>query len=120
MTPAPRSTKVSSDNRIWQRGWYFEKVAVDPKNPDVVYVPNTGVYKSTDGGKTLGAPIKASPGGDDYHQIWISPDDSNRMIVGGDQGACVASTARRPGARGQPADRADLPRRARFRIPVLG
>ena len=83
-------TKVSGDNRIWQRGWYFEKVAVDPKNPDVVYVPNTGVYKSTDGGKTWGAPIKASPGGDDYHQIWISPNDSNQMIVGGDQGTIVS------------------------------
>ena len=82
--------KVSGDTRIWQRGWYFEKVAADPKNADIVYVPNTGVYKSVDGGKTWGAPIKASPGGDDYHQIWISPGDSNRLIVGGDQGTIVS------------------------------
>jgi photosystem II stability/assembly factor-like uncharacterized protein len=83
-------TKLSGDNRIWQRGWYFEKVAADPKNADIVYVPNTGVYKSTDGGKTWGAPIKASPGGDDYHQIWIAPDDPNRLIIGGDQGTIVS------------------------------
>ena len=83
-------TRVSADNRIWTRGWYFEKVSVDPKNADVVYVPNTGVYKSTDGGKTWGAPLKASPGGDDYHMVWISPDDSNRLIVGGDQGTIVS------------------------------
>jgi photosystem II stability/assembly factor-like uncharacterized protein len=81
--------KISGDQRIWQRGWYFEKVAVDPKNADTVFVSNTGVFKSTDGGATWGAPIKASPGGDDYHQLWISPDDSNRMILGGDQGTIV-------------------------------
>jgi len=81
--------KVSADQRIWQRGWYFEKIAVDPKNADIVYVPNTGVFRSTDGGATWGAPIKASPGGDDYHQLWISPDDSNRMVLGGDQGTIV-------------------------------
>lgn len=83
-------TKVSGDQRIWQRGWYFEKVAVDPKNANTVYVPNTGVYKSTDGGRTWGAPIKASPGGDDYHQIWIDPADPARMIIGGDQGTIVS------------------------------
>jgi photosystem II stability/assembly factor-like uncharacterized protein len=83
-------TKVSADARIWGRGWYFSKVAVDPKNPDIVYVPNTGVYKSIDGGKTWGAPLKASPGGDDYHQMWISPDDPARMAVAGDQGTIVS------------------------------
>ena len=83
-------TKVSADARIWGRGWYFSKVAVDPKNPDIVYVPNTGVYKSIDGGKTWGAPLKASPGGDDYHQMWISPDDPSRMAVAGDQGTIVS------------------------------
>jgi len=57
--------KMSGDQRIWQRGWYFEKVAVDPKNADTVFVSNTGLFKSTDGGQTWGAPIKASPGGDD-------------------------------------------------------
>ena len=82
-------TKASGDQRIWGRGWYFSKVAVDPRNPEIVYVPNTGVYKSSDGGRTWGAPMKASPGGDDYHQVWIEPDDPSRMIVGGDQGTIV-------------------------------
>jgi photosystem II stability/assembly factor-like uncharacterized protein len=81
--------KVSGDQRIWQRGWYFEKIAVDPKNADIVYVPNTGLYKSTDGGHTWGAPIKASPGGDDYQGLWISPDESTRIILASDQGAAV-------------------------------
>jgi photosystem II stability/assembly factor-like uncharacterized protein len=83
-------TKVSADERTWGRGWYFGKVVVDPKNPDLVYVSNTGVYRSRDGGRTFGEPYKGSPGGDDYHQLWIYPDDGNRMILGGDQGAVVS------------------------------
>ena len=81
-------TRLSSDKRLWDRGWYFEKVTVDPKNADVVYVMNTSVYRSTDAGKTW-TPIKGAPGGDDYHQLWINPDDPKRMIVGSDQGGIV-------------------------------
>jgi len=83
-------TKTSGDPRIWGRGWYFGKVAVDPKNADLLYVSNTGVYRSRDGGRTFGEPFKGSPGGDDYHQLWIHPDDGNRMILGGDQGAVIS------------------------------
>ena len=82
--------QASSDSRIWGRGWYFGKVTVDPKNPDLVYVMNTGAYRSRDGGRTFGEPFKGSPGGDDYHQLWIYPDDGNRMILGGDQGAVIS------------------------------
>ena len=82
-------TRLSSDKRLWDRGWYFEKISVDPKNPDVVYVMNTSVYRSTDAGKTWTA-IKGAPGGDDYHQLWINPDDPKRMIVASDQGAVVS------------------------------
>jgi photosystem II stability/assembly factor-like uncharacterized protein len=81
---------ASSDSRIWGRGWYFGKVVVDPKNADLVYVSNTGVYRSRDGGRTFGEPFKGSPGGDDYHQLWIYPEDGNRMILGGDQGAVIS------------------------------
>jgi photosystem II stability/assembly factor-like uncharacterized protein len=81
-------TRLSSDKRLWDRGWYFEKVTVDPKSADVVYVMNTSLYRSTDAGKTW-TPIKGAPGGDDYHQLWINPDDPKRMIVASDQGAIV-------------------------------
>jgi photosystem II stability/assembly factor-like uncharacterized protein len=81
-------SKISGDNCVWGRGWYFGKIAVDPKNPDIVYVSNTALYKSADGGKRW-TPIKGAPGGDDYHQLWIAPEDSHRMIVGSDQGAIV-------------------------------
>jgi photosystem II stability/assembly factor-like uncharacterized protein len=80
--------KVSGDNRIWGRGWYFNKVTADPKDPDTVYVQNTSVYKSTNGGKNWTA-IKGAPGGDDYHQMWINPEDPKRMILASDQGCVV-------------------------------
>ncbi len=79
---------VSNDSRIWGRGWYFDKVTVDPKNADIVYVSNTSLYRSTDAGKSWTA-IKGAPGGDDYHQLWIYPDDPKRMILASDQGAIV-------------------------------
>jgi photosystem II stability/assembly factor-like uncharacterized protein len=82
-------TRLSNDKRLWDRGWYFEKITVDPKNADVVYVMNTSIYRSTDAGKKW-TPIKGAPGGDDYHQLWINPDDPKRMICGSDQGSIVS------------------------------
>ena len=86
-------TRVSSDTALWGRGWYFEKVAVDPKDPEIVYVPNVAVSRSKDGGRTWVA-LRGSPGGDDYHQAWVSPDDSNTMIVASDQGAIITRNAK--------------------------
>jgi photosystem II stability/assembly factor-like uncharacterized protein len=79
---------MSQDKRIWERGWYFGEVSVDPKDADTVYLPNTTVYRSRDGGKTFAA-FKGAPGGDDYHQLWIDPDEPRRMILGSDQGTIV-------------------------------
>ncbi len=86
-------TKMSGDQALWGRGWYFEKIVVDPKNPDIVYVPNVSVSRSMDGGKTW-VPLRGSPGGDDYHQAWVSPDDTNTMIVASDQGAIITRNAK--------------------------
>jgi len=81
-------TRVSDDARVWKRGWYFGGVTVDPGNADVVYVCNTGVYRSVDGGRSF-LPVKGAPGGDDYHQLWIDPAAPERRILGVDQGAVV-------------------------------
>ena len=80
---------VNSETRLWGRGWYFEAVTVDPANPDRAYVMNTGTFMTTDGGKTF-APVKAAPGGDDYHQMWINPKDGNRLVLSSDQGTVVS------------------------------
>jgi photosystem II stability/assembly factor-like uncharacterized protein len=80
--------RVNADPRLWGRGSDFAEVKIDPKNKDLVYVANVGLYKSTDGGKSF-ACFKGAPGGDDYHTVWISPDDSNVLLVACDQGAIV-------------------------------
>jgi photosystem II stability/assembly factor-like uncharacterized protein len=81
-------TLSSADRRIWQRGWYFGGVTADPVDADVVWVCNTALYRSGDGGKTF-VPVKGAPGGDDYHQLWIDPADPKRRILGVDQGAVI-------------------------------
>ncbi len=80
---------VNNENRLWGRGWYFGSVTVDPVNPDRAYVINTATYMTTDAGKTF-VPIKGSPGGDDYHQLWVNPKDGNRMVLSSDQGTVVS------------------------------
>ncbi len=77
------------DTRIENgQGNYSCGVFVDSQNPDVVYTVSTAMYRSTDGGETFHA-FKGAPGGEDYHKLWIDPNNGRRMIVGTDQGASV-------------------------------
>jgi photosystem II stability/assembly factor-like uncharacterized protein len=80
--------RVCEDRRTWGRGSDFAEIRVDPKNPDTVYVANTCVYRSTDGGKNFVA-FKGAPGGDDYHRIWINPANPDIMLFCVDQGATI-------------------------------
>ncbi len=81
-------TRSTADARIQGSG-YFSRVFLDPKNPDVVYVAQTSLYRSDDGGRTFIA-YKGAPGGDDNHALWIDPADSARMILASDQGATIS------------------------------
>ncbi len=67
---------------------YFSRVFVDPGNADVLYVAQTSLYRSIDGGRTF-QPNVGAPSGDDFHVLWIDPRDSRRMLLGVDQGAIV-------------------------------
>src|SRR6185312_4343946 len=67
---------------------------IDPKNPDVIYVASTVCWKSTDGGKTWTG-FRGAPGGDDTQGIWISPNNSDVMLLGYDQGAIITVNGRR-------------------------
>ncbi len=71
---------------------YFSRIFVDTRNPDVLYVAQTSMYRSTDGGKTFEA-FAGAPSGDDFHVAWIDPHDPARMIFGVDQGAIVTVDA---------------------------
>ena len=79
---------VSDDRRLWGRGNDFAEIKIDPKNPDVVYVGNVACYKSTDGGKTWVC-WKGAPGGDDYHTVWINPENTEIILLATDQGATI-------------------------------
>ncbi|HEX5436660.1 MAG TPA: glycosyl hydrolase, partial [Gemmatimonadaceae bacterium] len=81
-------TRVNSANRVSGRGDDFAEVKVDPANPDIVYVANTSLYRSTDGGHHFTA-FKGAPGGDDYHRIWINPRNPHVILLGVDQGATL-------------------------------
>jgi len=80
---------TSSDPRLTSRSWYFNSIAIDPENPDVLYMPNVALYRTSDGGKTIEI-VRGAPGGDDYHQVWVDPKDSNHLVLGVDQGASVS------------------------------
>jgi len=80
---------ASDDQRIRNgQGGYNCGVYVDTKNPDIVYTINTSSYKSIDGGNTFTG-FKGAPGGDDPQQLWLDPVNSDRMLLGLDQGATV-------------------------------
>jgi photosystem II stability/assembly factor-like uncharacterized protein len=79
-----QSTK---DPRVLGSG-YFSRTYADPNNGDVVYVTQTSTYRSTDGGKTFTA-WKGEPSGEDDHVLWIDPTDSQRILLGTDQGAVI-------------------------------
>jgi photosystem II stability/assembly factor-like uncharacterized protein len=78
--------RVNNDERYRQRAWYFSHVFADPQNPDTVYVLNTGMFRSTDGGKTFN--LLPAPHGD-QHGLWIDPTNPQRMINGDDGGATI-------------------------------
>ena len=79
-------TQVNSERKLRQRAWYYTRVYADTKDVDVVYVLNVNYHKSTDGGKSFST--YNAPHGD-HHDLWIAPEDSNRMIIGDDGGAQV-------------------------------
>ena len=124
---ARRGRRMSADPALWGRGWYFEhdrRRSEEPRHR--LRAERRACTASKDGGKTWVA-LRGSPGGDDYHQAWVSPDDSNTMIVASDQGAIITRNAqdRRSARRhvelvAQPADGADLSRVGRLPLPVLG
>lgn len=80
--------RTNPDERLWGRGNDFAEIKADPKNADIVYSANVVTWKSIDGGKTWSA-FRGAPGGDDYHRIWINPNDPNIMLFATDQGAII-------------------------------
>jgi photosystem II stability/assembly factor-like uncharacterized protein len=78
---------INPDHRFTQRAWYFHHIFADPKNVETVYVLNTGVSRSIDGGHSFDF-IRAPHG--DNHGLWIDPKNPQWMIVANDGGASVS------------------------------
>ena len=80
-------TQVNSERKLRQRAWYYTRLYADTEDEDVVYVLNVRYHKSTDGGKSFKT-FNAPHG--DHHDLWIAPENSNRMIIGDDGGAQIS------------------------------
>ncbi len=79
---------LTKDNRYYGRASDFAELKVDPRNADIVYSANVVTWKSTDGGKNWEA-FRGAPGGDDYHRIWINPNNPDIILLASDQGAII-------------------------------
>ncbi|HSM03540.1 MAG TPA: hypothetical protein VK858_02915 [Longimicrobiales bacterium] len=80
-------TRVNSENRLRQRAWYYTHIEADPTDEHTVWVLNTGLYRSVDGGATYEQ--FAVPHGD-VHDLWINPDEPELMVVANDGGGQVS------------------------------
>jgi photosystem II stability/assembly factor-like uncharacterized protein len=83
---------VNNGHAIRQRAWYYYRVFADPTDADVVYTTNIHFHRSIDGGKTFSS-IRVRHG--DTHDLWIDPDDPERMILGDDGGAEISNNSGR-------------------------
>jgi photosystem II stability/assembly factor-like uncharacterized protein len=79
--------KMNEDGRLRQRAWYFTHLFADPRSPDTLYVLNTGLFRSADGGRTFN--LLSAPHGD-HHGLWIDPDHPERIINSNDGGAAIS------------------------------
>jgi photosystem II stability/assembly factor-like uncharacterized protein len=82
--------KMNEDRNLRQRAWYYTKIYADTKDEDICYVMNVSYHKSKDGGKTFQS--YNAPHGD-HHDLWIAPEDNQRMIIADDGGAQVSFDA---------------------------
>ena len=80
---------VNGSRDIRQRAFYYTHVHADPRNQDVVYMQNTSMFRSTDGGKTTSNISNNTHG--DMHDLWIDPDDATHLVVGNDGGGAVST-----------------------------
>ncbi|GAB4401550.1 MAG: hypothetical protein OHK0053_24390 [Microscillaceae bacterium] len=79
--------RINSDRSLRQRAWYYTRLYADTQNEDVLYVLNVEFHKSKDGGRTyetIDTPHS------DHHDLWISPDNPQHMVIGNDGGAQVS------------------------------
>ncbi len=80
--------RTNDERKLRQRAFYYSRIYADPLDKETVYCLNTGFYKSSDGGKTFDTTIKVPHG--DNHDLWIDPNNPNRMVNSNDGGGNVS------------------------------
>lgn len=81
---------INSERKLRQRAWYYTRLYADTRDENILYVLNVNYHKSTDGGRTY--KTYNAPHGD-HHDLWIAPEDNQRMIIGDDGGAQISFDA---------------------------
>jgi photosystem II stability/assembly factor-like uncharacterized protein len=81
---------INSERKLRQRAWYYTRIYADTQDENIVYVMNVQYHQSKDGGKTF--KTYNAPHGD-HHDLWIAPEDNQRMIIADDGGAQVSFDA---------------------------
>lgn len=80
--------KTNDERKLRQRAFYYSRLVADPLDRETVYGLNVDFWKSTDGGVTFDKEIEVPHG--DNHDLWIDPNNPQRMIASNDGGACVS------------------------------
>jgi photosystem II stability/assembly factor-like uncharacterized protein len=83
-------TLINKERKLRQRAWYYTRIYADTQDENIVYVLNVRYHRSTDGGRTY--KTYSAPHGD-HHDLWIAPEDNQRMVIGDDGGAQVSFDA---------------------------
>jgi photosystem II stability/assembly factor-like uncharacterized protein len=83
---------INTSRTVRQRAFYYTHVFGDPSNKDVVYMQNTSLFRSTDGGKTTVQVGQNTHG--DHHDLWVDPDDPNHVVDGNDGGGAITYNVR--------------------------
>ena len=78
---------VNKERKLRQRAWYYTRIYADTQDEDRIYVMNVRYHRSKDGGKTF--ETYNAPHGD-HHDLWIAPEDNQRMVIADDGGAQVS------------------------------
>ena len=81
---------INGERKLRQRAWYYTRIYADTQDENTLYVMNVRYHRSKDGGKTY--ETHNAPHGD-HHDLWIAPEDNQRMIIGDDGGAQISFDA---------------------------
>jgi photosystem II stability/assembly factor-like uncharacterized protein len=80
-------TLINKERKLRQRAWYYTRIYADSQDENGLYVMNVRYHRSKDGGKTYET-FNAPHG--DHHDLWIAPEDNQRMVIADDGGAQVS------------------------------